>query len=844
MKSRRVALSAIRTLHVALLATAAAARFSALSAQTIGINLGATGSVTVAPGASVTVPIIVDLASAGSQNITALQGSISWNAARLVFDSIRVVPSSGWTLTLNDLSSAAFGSVVLTATRATPPTVTGAFANAYFRTAGAGGARLLFAPFGAVNSLQQVIVSSLRTRGQDVCATVPGKWGDVNGDAGVNIADAQQIARASVGLSVTDPTAVSQRGDVTADGSVTIADAQQIARFSVGLSAAPRVNTDVFTAPVATSVTASPSSSQTIAIGASRQLVATPINGSTDHTGCAPTTWTSTNPAAAIVNSSGFVSAVGSGSAVIAVASGSASTQVSFTVSAVPVATVAVTLNSPSIATSGSTQANAVVRDAAGNTLTGRGVEWISTDPAVATVDRTTGVVRGVAAGTAGILGVSEGITGFATVTVTGGGGSGAPVATVTVSLGASSINIVATTQATAGLRDASGNLLTGRVVTWTSSNAAIASVNSSSGLVTGVTPGTAIITATSEGVTGQATITVTISTAPVASVTVALASGSIQPGGTTTATATMRDALNNVLAGRAVVWSSSNPLVATVNPLTGAILGIAVGTTNIVGVSEGVSGQAVLGVGLSNEPPGMTFIAERAFNCFKVTACETDWFTVEGVPNTFSVVVDSSAPRSSANVLQQLFTSALPGGSSPGAAGQDFPSVRQKGTIYAAYWMQLSSNWVGHQSNINKSVFFPVAANNRVYTMVQGTGTTGPMNVAIGLQGLPQPYTANGITGPSVNLTPNIVNVPIIRGVWHKYEVVFVCNTPGSANGTAEMWVDGIKVMQYSGIVYAAVGENARWEGINWGPIWGGAGGAITTPFYARMDHMYVSGK
>jgi uncharacterized protein YjdB len=60
----------------------------------------------------------------------------------------------------------------------------------------------------------------------------------------------------------------------------------------------------------------------------------------------------------------------------------------------------------------------------------------------------------------------------------------------------------------TALTRDASGNVLTGRVVTWTSSNTAVASV-SSAGVVTGVKVGTATITATSEGKTGTATVTV-----------------------------------------------------------------------------------------------------------------------------------------------------------------------------------------------------------------------------------------------------------------------------------------------------------------------------------------------
>src|SRR5207247_10306416 len=63
-----------------------------------------------------------------------------------------------------------------------------------------------------------------------------------------------------------------------------------------------------------------------------------------------------------------------------------------------------------------------------------------------------------------------------------------------------------------ATLKDAGGNTLTGRTVVWTSSSTSAATVNSSSGLVTGVAAGTATITATSESKSGSAAITVTAS--------------------------------------------------------------------------------------------------------------------------------------------------------------------------------------------------------------------------------------------------------------------------------------------------------------------------------------------
>ncbi len=100
--------------------------------------------------------------------------------------------------------------------------------------------------------------------------------------------------------------------------------------------------------------------------------------------------------------------------------------------------------------------------------------------------------------------------------TAPGGGGSPpppppppTPVATVTVSPSAPSVNVGSTQQLTATTRDAGGVVLTGRTITWASGNTSVASVNAS-GVVTGNAAGTATITATSEGQSGTASVTVT----------------------------------------------------------------------------------------------------------------------------------------------------------------------------------------------------------------------------------------------------------------------------------------------------------------------------------------------
>ena len=87
-------------------------------------------------------------------------------------------------------------------------------------------------------------------------------------------------------------------------------------------------------------------------------------------------------------------------------------------------------------------------------------------------------------------------------------GASTAPVATVTVSPSSASVVIGATRQFTATLKDASGNVLSGRTVTWSSSNALLATVTVS-GLATGVALGAPSITAMSEGQSGSATLTI-----------------------------------------------------------------------------------------------------------------------------------------------------------------------------------------------------------------------------------------------------------------------------------------------------------------------------------------------
>ena len=289
-----------------------------LSAQIIGLSVLDSASAYVAPGARLAVPLHVDLSAAGTTTLAALQGALSWSASRLTFDSLRVVSTTGFSLTANT-ASAASGSVSFNAFGTTALAASGPLAMAYFTAgSGTGGTLLTLAPTIAGNEAGTDVLSLLRVRNLGVCVAPTGAWGDANDDGAVNVIDAQQIARYSVGLSVANSTAITTRGDVTADGAVNVIDAQQIARYSVALTAAARVNIALYTPPAVASVSLTPNGPQTLLVGATVALAAEPRDAAnTSLAGCRPVTWTSSNPAVATVSGVGLVTAVGAGGATI-----------------------------------------------------------------------------------------------------------------------------------------------------------------------------------------------------------------------------------------------------------------------------------------------------------------------------------------------------------------------------------------------------------------------------------------------------------------------------------------------------------------------------------------------
>lgn len=149
------------------------------------------------------------------------------------------------------------------------------------------------------------------------------------------------------------------------------------------------------------------------------------------------------------------------------------------------------------------------------------------------------------------------------------GGDSGttgpAPVGTVSVSTQVTQLTVGQSTTARATVLDANGHALSGRSISWSSSNPAVLSVTAAgdAATATALAPGVAHLSATSEGVNGNGpTLTVA---ARVASVSVTTILARLTEGEFTTATATALDPSGNVFNGCTHTWNSSDPSILSV---------------------------------------------------------------------------------------------------------------------------------------------------------------------------------------------------------------------------------------------------------------------------------------
>jgi uncharacterized protein YjdB len=203
--------------------------------------------------------------------------------------------------------------------------------------------------------------------------------------------------------------------------------------------------------------------------------------------------------------------------------------------------------------------------------------EWLSTDPAVATVDQS-GTVTAIRAGKTTVIADVGGTAGSTVITV---------ISPPSLALSPLSAELNVADNLKLDVTNAEG------AVTWTSSDARVATVDASTGFVSAVGAGRTVITARIEhpsgARTGTAEIVVTAAHSRVLSISPTHVD--VVAGGAVSLIATTRDSTGKVITGEPVTWqilgdSAHITLVSMPNTTTTLAIGRRPGSVKIRGVS------------------------------------------------------------------------------------------------------------------------------------------------------------------------------------------------------------------------------------------------------------------
>jgi hypothetical protein len=233
------------------------------------------------------------------------------------------------------------------------------------------------------------------------------------------------------------------------------------------------------------------------------------------------------------------------------------------------------------------------------------------------------------------------------------------------------------------------------------------------------------------------------------------------------------------------------------------------------------------------NEPTGFARIAERGFSAID----EYGWW-YETRRGRFDIVRDTAAPASPQSVGRMTYPAGFPDGREP--ANIEIALSARPADLYLSFWVKFSANWQGHSSGTNKILFVWTSQaggddESKFFFKFEGTGNGTLVPAAVAEQiGAPN-ETAR-------EFFPNVTDVQVFRGQWHRIEIVLRINTPGLPNGVLTYWVDGTLVGQYTDVRWNEP-RDTNWSFIQWAPTWGGyVNQTLTREQYQYMDHLYVS--
>jgi uncharacterized protein YjdB len=333
-------------------------------------------------------------------------------------------------------------------------------------------------------------------------------------------------------------------------------------------------------------VTVSPDSA-TVVLGDTEAFAANPEDATGKTLTGITVIWASADTTIATVSRNGVVTAHRVGTVRIGASADGINGYAVLTVAPLPVASVTIGPNPASVPLNATATLTATLTDTHGDTLSNQTVTWTSSDTTTVTVtalSTQTQVVAGHKPGSATITATSSnGKSSTDVVTVSN------PVNFILVTPNPLAVRAPYTVQSAGLAEDANGTVLTGTAFAWsTKSHGAIARVDSSTGIVTGVAPGFDSVYATAGGRRGGTPTTVLADS--VRTITVTPSAATITVAQTETLTVSIADSLGTPPPGVAVTWSS---VPGGRVSQTGIVTPHAADTTNGIAVTATAQGKS-----------------------------------------------------------------------------------------------------------------------------------------------------------------------------------------------------------------------------------------------------------
>lgn len=234
-------------------------------------------------------------------------------------------------------------------------------------------------------------------------------------------------------------------------------------------------------------------------------------------------------------------------------------------------------------------------------------------------------------------------------------------------------------------------------------------------------------------------------------------------------------------------------------------------------------------GVSSFANDPGYTLVSQNEWN----SKSALNWHDISD-PGDATILTDATAPYSPSNVLEQLYPAAMTDDQS--SVSIQWISVSQR-KLYCAFWIKFSSNFYGHPVGTNKLIHHVVGGSNHCYSMVSA-GSSDPLVPILAMQGT----VSNGVKstgGAAIDQTlphmPGSVGLTISRNAWHHYEYIIIGNTNATADGSLDMWIDGLKTHEIRNVQFSA-GAATHAE-VKMDPTWGGNGFGTVGSFTGGQD-------